>query len=477
MKSTTYVSIPWLLLLCCSLAALLAACGPFDTGNQGNTPTPTLTTQGTHSTPTPLSSTPTTQGTSQPPSQSSTQPMPQTDTSCPSANSGRAAVMRNLQLGKDQNLVYLYQTVNQTTPHTTSSLDRYDVQTKKIATIYSTSTTQIQQAQISQDGEWVLFLTDNFPIGQTSSNGIAMIQMIRMDGQGLQTLYCFPNNAPFSGVSQSNLMSPINLQWSFDEKSLLFSADFNGNTSIIYYLDLTSGYVRTEVLDQNDPLYQATILTWLDNSNAVIAYGGRTNPQPPAKYYILNVLQTVSSADVNQTLQFSGGGRMHDFSLDTSFDGKKLYTADCVLAGSPFSTTLSVSQVNSGKLTTIYTPGSTICVENLRVISPNTLLLLVRTFNPNTNATSEQVWTLQTDGSHQQILTTFTWPSGQSDTFTFNRYAQYTWSNVSRDNSYYALEQDGTFVNILIGPLGGGSPIQIVSANQTQLSVVGWTTM
>lgn len=51
-----------------------------------------------------------------------------------------------------------------------------------VSTIVSLSGVTISDAQLSKDGQNVLFLSQ---IG-----GHPAIQMIRLDGQGLQTLYC-----------------------------------------------------------------------------------------------------------------------------------------------------------------------------------------------------------------------------------------------------------------------------------------------
>jgi hypothetical protein len=60
----------------------------------------------------------------------------------------------------------------------------YDVTTGQKTTIVSLSSVKISDAQVSIDGQYALF------VSQVSGRPR---QMIRMDGQGLQTLYC-PNN-------------------------------------------------------------------------------------------------------------------------------------------------------------------------------------------------------------------------------------------------------------------------------------------
>ncbi len=115
---------------------------------------------------------------------------PALSTTCPANGTARPAVMMPLALGSHRNIVYVY---NEIPPHTTISyghIKRYDVTTGQKTTIV-TSGLSIQHAQVSADGQWVLFLSQVDPRGDP--NHSAMLQLVRMDGQGLQTLYCLPS--------------------------------------------------------------------------------------------------------------------------------------------------------------------------------------------------------------------------------------------------------------------------------------------
>src|SRR5260370_9920513 len=153
-----------------------------------------------------------------------TVPMPQTQTDCPATNTARAAVMRPLACGSHQNLVYIYNEV----PHNTSiaygRLRRYDA-TNGQKTDVATSGIQILRAQVSSDGQWVLFLSMPDPRGGLH---VVMLQLVRLDGRGLQTLMCLP----YSGLSVGPLgKSAISFQWSVDEKSILLSSDVMNQTT------------------------------------------------------------------------------------------------------------------------------------------------------------------------------------------------------------------------------------------------------
>ena len=131
--------------------------------------------------------------------------MPALSTTCPANGTARPAVMTPLALGSHRNIVYVY---NEIPPNTTISyghIKRFDVTTGQKTTIV-TSGLSIQHAQVSADGQWVLFLSQVDPRGDP--NHSAMLQLVRMDGQGLQTLYCLPSSITSASV-----------QWATNQKS------------------------------------------------------------------------------------------------------------------------------------------------------------------------------------------------------------------------------------------------------------------
>lgn len=147
--------------LCLGLLFLLVACGT------------TSRTPGT----TPTAATGTTPGVT-----TTTAPVPPTQIDCPPAGTARAAVMAPLALGKHPTIVYVYDEASGNTP-TYGFLKRDDVTTGNKAVIAQVPGF-IAQAQVSSDGQWVLF---------TSAASYTLpekLQLVRVDGQGLQTLYC-----------------------------------------------------------------------------------------------------------------------------------------------------------------------------------------------------------------------------------------------------------------------------------------------
>ena len=102
-------------------------------------------------------------------------------------------------------------------------LKRYDTTTGS-TTVIVTVPAYRDDAQVSADGQWVLFAT--------ISHRSFAIQLVRMDGQGLQTLYC-----------SSSGETVWDLEWSPDQKYLAFKDGFQN----VYLLTVATGAYRLEV--------------------------------------------------------------------------------------------------------------------------------------------------------------------------------------------------------------------------------------
>lgn len=456
-------------LLLCFLFTFMTACSSVTANYQAQTPT----------TPTSATATPTSKTNGQPGNDggsSGTQPMPQTSTSCPAPNTARAAIMRPLSLGNHQNVVYVYNNVPQNTSTASGILRRYDMTTGQKIDIIS-SGIRIDQAQVSQDGQWVLFLSVPDPRGDSQHS--AMLQLVRMDGQGLQTLYCFPN-ATYAGQNPARL--PISLQWSGDQKSILFSVNtMNGNnvTSQIFVLNVASGSLHQLFLNQNDPLYYYSLVTWLDNTNFYIIKQGTSGPTPPATVFLMNAT-TATVAHPGLVTMLTTPTRFSFNSFDSSADGSQLYSSYCSAAASPFSSNVSIGPALGGSRTMLLQESPAVCVQVLRVISPSKLLLLVHVINAVGDG--YQVWTMNTPGASSSELTALSTSANDPSSYDLNETSQFTWSNISRDGSSYALQAVNGSTNtqsILIGALSGGNPQVVATTNSgaSTVSLAGWTTM
>jgi hypothetical protein len=141
--------------------------------------------------------------------------------------------MRPLRRGGDQNIVYVYNEVPPTTSTAFPHLRRYDVGTGQKTELPVKEGLSLEQAQVSADGQWVLFVVELDP--RVDPGHVAKLQLIRMDGQGLQTLYCFPA----ARSSRGNF--PLSAQWSTDQKSILLDVDTNETTSTLTLLEVANG--------------------------------------------------------------------------------------------------------------------------------------------------------------------------------------------------------------------------------------------
>ncbi|HLX57936.1 MAG TPA: hypothetical protein VKR83_13010 [Ktedonobacteraceae bacterium] len=454
--------------LLCFLLILLAACSSLPGGSGGQSiPTPGM---GGSKTSTPSS------GNNNP---GQTMPMPQTRTDCPATNTARAAVMRPLALGSHQNLVYIYNEVPQNTSTAYGRLRRYDAMNGQKTDII-TSGIQILQAQVSSDGQWVLFLSMPDPRGGLH---VVMLQLVRMDGQGLQTLVCLP----YSGSGGEPLGKPtISFQWSVDEKSILLSYDAVDNppnkaTSTITVLNVSTGTLKPIFMDQGDDLYTYSLVTWLDNTHAYIIKEGISGPTPPATVFLINTA-TATVAQPGLVNILTTMTRFSNYSLDSSYDGTQLYSSYCLQAASPFNTNIQVGPAMGGARHTIFQEQPADCVQVLRAVKPQTLLLLVVVSNATTSST--QIWTMSLPDGSMRVLTPLTssLPGASNQSYDLNETSQFPWSSVSRDGSMYALQEVDSSTqtqSIVIASLNGGKPTTIATTNpgSSLVSLAGWTTM
>src|SRR6266566_3939876 len=155
---------------------------------------------------------------------SNTQGMPVTQASCPATGSARAFVAAPLALGNDQAIVYI---VNEGTPNapTFGTVKRYDTSTGAKVEINKTANTRIDDAQVSADGQWVLFTAH--VAGQSE------LRAVRMDGQGLQTLFCAPAGYRIFGA-----------QWSVNQKLVVFDDGQDNGGVTTYLLNMASGSLQ-----------------------------------------------------------------------------------------------------------------------------------------------------------------------------------------------------------------------------------------
>lgn len=375
--------------------------------------------------------------------------LPITQTTCPS--SARAAVRVPLKEGKRQNLLYTYNTSSN------GFLIRYDIRSGKKTTVLNINNATISDARISPDGQFILFVT------QVSSQ--LALQMVRVDGQSLQTLYCVPNNT-----------EPINfiddLLWSPDQQQLLFRvSDPTGAKAApsLKLLNLTHGSLQTVLAPSDKTGYIPRV--W-PTHDLVYMQGyalDASDTVPPHDVYVLNL----SKKSVQRIASIAG----YDWDLSLTPDGKHLLLGQGAALppqGQPQPPSLISGQpASGGKLQVIYA-SHIYAVTQICAISTKTLLFVLG--GKFASGTRNGLWKINLDGSGLTHLTS----DGKilSDQHTL-------WSTISRDERMYAVvNYDSTANNdkgqttVLYGSLNGGRTTVVDMTDVgNNPDIVGWTTL
>ena len=361
----------------------------------------------------------------------------------------RAAVLTPLALGNRNTVVYAESQPPLFHP-TSVTLKRYTISTRTTTDIVTLPNTNIYEAQISADGQWVL-------LHSNASNQPA-IQLVRIDRQMLQTLYCSGGLA--------------GMQWSPDNKYVAFvdsgTPGSDLSTSTFNLLTVATGAIQTKPHDSNHLL--SIPLAWLDNTHLYV-WTGVLPGEGSQKLSLLDITTGTSKLILSHP--------DHCFDATHSTDGTQLFTSlasqcglgETAVQGGPSS--IQVQPAKGGQAKTIYsTP--TEAITALRVASSTTLLLINR--NRNTDTSHNGLWKMNTDGTGlTRLISVVT-----NEEIRFNSFNQYPWSNVSRDDTFYSI----TVINpngpnrLLFGAMNGGAPVTFASGNgEKDFYVVGWTTM
>lgn len=379
-----------------------------------------------------------------------TQNVPPTLTTCPSAGTARAAVLAPLVLGSQQNLVY---TVNEFNP-LQGTVKRRQVGSAHGVEIVKIPNVTISEAQVSQDGQWVLF---SAMLGKQYQ-----IRMVRVDGQGLQTLYCAPAGSII-----------LNSQWSFNQQSVIFDVGPGGAIPTMYLMSVANGTVQPELIPQGKIGYLPR--TWLDATHIYLTnFSPQTQGATTQNLYLLDTQKGVKQQDSD--LQQVVTNTLYCTSFDTSYDVKSLYSSTCsgdgtVGNGYNGPSSITIQDVRGGASRTVFS-STTLAVTMVRAISPTALILMVG--NTAGDTSKNGLWKINTDGTGLTRLSTDT-----GDAQSLCPYSQYAWSNTSPDHSFYALQsyqQNTHTYGMYYGSLNGGAPNQFADISDgTQLFLAGWT--
>lgn len=383
---------------------------------------------------------------------------PAISTSCPASGTARAAYMPSMTLGSHSTIVYI---VNEGTyAHPTfGTLKRYDVVTGVKVEVVKMPNTYIASAQVSANGQWLLFVAQ--------SAGQVRLQLIRMDGQYLQTLYCG------AGSPQGSILDE---QWSTNQHLVVFLQVLQSGTAV-YLLNVTNGLLQVELPAVRGGITLAP-RTWLDNTRVYVTFQGTDSP--PTSLYILDTSKGPNQNYHNLQQVFDGSSTPSCWEFDSSYDATKLFTTQCTVDPNPNGpgagnyhgpSVINVRPATGGSPTSVITRND-LAFTSVRAVTSGTLLFTVG----NTSGVTSQngLWRVGANGFNPVRLT----GTGNQ----LNQFSQFPWSNVSRNGSQYVLgivsgSPSTPTYTLEYGSMNGGAPFVFASITNVQLLVVGWTTM
>ena len=377
-----------------------------------------------------------------------TKPMPPTQTSCPTNGQGRAAVMAPLAHSNQQVVVYV------DTSSAKGILKSYNVSTKQTTILTSVSGGSLVNAQVSTDGQYVMFITGR------------KLQMLRIDGQGLQTLYCYPQSASMPG----NL---TNLLWSPNQRLAVFEEPPAGGGPegpVVRLLNLDNGHVQTLAYTFHSTIQ---LVAWHGNTQVYYTIYYQVTPSFYNNVYALNINAPVNK---NSTEVASIAGNLWDMNL-TPDNGTLILSqcGDAFVGGKGSSpqflsvppSLISAQPAQGGVLRFIY--GSHVHVVVQARISNQGLLFVIED-STMTVAAQDGLWKINLDDTGLTRLL-----SGH----TILAATHTTWANVSRNGLFYAAINQQPMLSAsttnmaYVGSLNGGAP-QSFAATSDTIAVAGW---
>lgn len=462
-----------LLLLC--LLMMLSACGTISGNGVSQTPAPTKIVTHVAATPMPT--------------------IGQTGAAqtCPPAGNGRAAVMPPMTTGNHANVVFF---ALQDEQNANTLLQRYDVTTGTTETIF-----RLQQAgpspgtTISPDGQWIMF--EGLVQGQEA------IQLVRMDGQQLQTLYCTP-------------MSVSNMILSPDQHYLVFGQlNADETEGSVYLLDMKTGKLQTEVssLQPNYPVFgqyaaQASSLSsysspfsrhmkaseglqaqlnplgskhyplffpmkWATNSSVYLLGGLAASPSPPPQLVLLrDITKDVSQQGNNVQPVLVSPETNNCQDIDVTVDNRHIMCSVYTQFGPVGPSSIMLQPATGGTFHTIYSNPTGGALNARALSNPSTILFTLSRANE-----PPALFKINSDGSGlSQVM------AGSTSQTLLNLAASYLpWSNASRDSTLYALQLydlTSSKETLVYGHISGGVPVSFASSTVGNgLNIVGWTVL
>lgn len=393
-------------------------------------------------------------------------PIPPVSTNCPTTGTARTAVMPPLPTGSHNAVLYVTQPSSGTIAtggQLTGILSRYDAasgQKTDLLTITVPTTLQNHQSlsqalsamRLSTDHQWIIF--------KTAVEGKEAVQLVRADGQELQTLYCTTVD---NDLEDTLSFSPDTKYITFEELSITS----NTGSQHLMLLELATGKLNiiAQMPQKSMAIYEP--IKWRDNTSLYVNSSsiGVGDTRNRHKVYLLpSVTQNATPQEISiPTIAGASRDMCKDF--DFSPDNTQLLVSDCI--GDPRGlitgpATIETVPLNGGSPQVIHL--SQHGISYARFLTNTTIWFSI---DDTVHTDQNGLWKIDTNGSGLTQLTT----GGAA----FEDLAYDSAMHLSSDSTMYAVK--GSNTSISIGSLSGGSDSTITSPDQsTSLTLVGWTT-
>jgi hypothetical protein len=399
--------------------------------------------------------------------------IPPTNTTCPQAGAAQKAVLSSMAWGThpalvtldDQNQLHLYDITKQSQTIIEKIPQRDDIPQLSLES-------KPTMPQLAANGQWLLFLAPH--------DRQQELRIVRLDGKGMQTLYCSAEGA-----------SLFDLRWSLDYKMVAFSEYTShgnaGTTGVIKLLDLTTGKIRVAVQARtekretengtSEAIYVPRLLKWLDKTHLYVQGQGSTEGMRQNLYLLDIAKKLPQNLDALPKLAV---GNEPFFDFTNSLDNNNLYVSHCtgeqglpiVLQGPSH---ITVQPARSD--TTTILMQTQMAVSSIRMVTPTTLLFVVNRGLYPTETDQKLVehnglWKMNIDGSGMTRLmqtgvdtTVDIVPNGEQSSTLFA---------ISRYDARQQTLSFGTAGQNTITPL---AQFTISSDRQGGQAIIGWTTV
>ncbi|GCE04967.1 TolB family protein [Dictyobacter aurantiacus] len=396
---------------------------------------------------------------------------------CPPPGSARTAFMPALAAREHhQYVVYILMRAGQ------QFLVRYDpVNGQKTTLVRLDSDDYTVDARVSPDGEWIL-------LKRSAYQGRQALQLVRIDGSYLQTLYCAPFISNF-------LLSP-------DQRYVVFDRSYENqryNGISTYSIDLRTGTLRL-VLRQTADQSGYEPLKWAGNHSLYMTESltgiGGGGPFPLRDRFNLYLLRDVSLDQSRQAtnlkLLLTTPDPCSCLDMDVTPDNASAITSTCTTTSDSQGTAqtgparIQIQSLHGGSARVIYSLSNS-AITYVRAISPTTLLFVVGNLRYTFDASSftldprdeelNGLWTIRTDGTALTRISIAA--SGRSSDFP--QFAYTAGDILSHDNQHYVVQNRtpgsrGIASSIVIGSLTPHGKQTTVETTQPsdQLHLIGW---